>query len=284
MNTRSLFLVGVALTVLSGCQAQETQAQKPSAVEKQDNIRIVLAADVDWQALNPARGAASPRAGTLWGDRTGEAATGFLARFAEGFSSPAHIHNVTYRAVVIEGEIHNDDPGAASQWMGPGSFWTQPAGESHITAARGPSNLALVEIDHGPYLVRPPDQAFDDEERPINVDASNLVWLPATPDRRVGDGADIAHLWGRFDGQSSNGSFLRLPPGFRGKLTADGDVFHAVVIRGEIDHAKLVGDALTPGSYFGAEEPSVHLLNASETAGATIYIRSNGRYRVASAD
>lgn len=283
MNTQSLFLVSAALTVLSGCQMPGAQTQQPSAVAEQGNVRIVLAADLDWQALNPARGAASPRAGTLWGDRGGAAATGFLARFSEGFSSPAHIHNVTYRAVVIEGEIHNDDPGAAAQWMGPGSFWTQPAGESHITAARGRANLALVEIDHGPYLVHPPKQAFDSEERPINVDASNLVWLPAARDRRVGDGADIAHLWGRFDGQSSNGSFLRLPPGFHGRLTTDGDILHAVVIRGQLEHAEGAGDVLAPGSYFGAEAPSVQFLSAGETAGATVYIRSNGNYRVAPA-
>jgi hypothetical protein len=69
------------------------------------------------------------------------------------------------------GSVHNDDPEAASMWMGNGSFWTQPKGEVHVTAAKGANNIALVEIDQGPYLVRPPDQAFDSGERPVNLDA-----------------------------------------------------------------------------------------------------------------
>ena len=264
-----------ALSLLAGCAAFSSE---PNAAGGADSdVRIVLASQVDWQALNPARGAASPRAATLWGDRSGEPATGFLARFAQGFSSPPHIHNVSYRAVVIEGEIHNDDPGAAAQWMGPGSFWTQPRGESHITAARGQSNLALVEIDHGPYLVRPPEQAYDNGERPINVDASNLVWLPAMPGGVIGEGADRAHLWGRFDGHSPNGSFLRLPPGFRGQLTARGEVFHAVLIRGALAHAAAPGKTLTPGSYAGGV--GLHAISADPEAGAVLYIRSHGHYQ-----
>ncbi len=47
--------------------------------------------------------------------------------------------------------------------MGPGSFWTQPAGQTHITAAgEGGKATAFLEIMEGPYLVRPPDASFDD--------------------------------------------------------------------------------------------------------------------------
>ncbi len=78
--------------------------------------------DIKWGALNAARGAASPRAGDLWGDRAAQGATGFLVRFDKGFSSPPHIHNITYRGLVLDGRVHNDDPGAASMWLGPMSF------------------------------------------------------------------------------------------------------------------------------------------------------------------
>ena len=138
---------------------------------------VILASEVDWEQLNPARGDKSPKAATLWGDRRGPVPTGFLAKFVDGFSSPPHIHNITYRAVVISGAIHNDDPAAAKMWMSPGSFWTQPKGEIHITAAKGSNTIALVEIDKGPYLVLPKEQAFDSGERPINLDASNIVWV-----------------------------------------------------------------------------------------------------------
>lgn len=96
-----------------------------------------------------------------------------------GFSSPPHIHNVTYRAVVMTGLIHNDDPKAELMWMPAGSFWTQPVGEAHITAAKGENVMAYIEIDEGPYLVKPTEQAYDSGERPVNVDADNIVWLDA---------------------------------------------------------------------------------------------------------
>lgn len=102
---------------------------------------------VEWGPLNPARGDASPRAGTFWGDRTGSGPSGFRVVFADGLSSPSHIHNVSYRGVVISGLIHNDDPDADEMWLPRGSFWTQPAGEAHVTAAAGSRNVAHIEIE-----------------------------------------------------------------------------------------------------------------------------------------
>ena len=60
---------------------------------------------IEWEHLNSARGDANPRAGKLWGDRTSTGAFGFLIKFEKGFSSPLHIHNVTYRGVVIKGLV-----------------------------------------------------------------------------------------------------------------------------------------------------------------------------------
>lgn len=93
--------------------------------------------ELNWGYLNPLRGKNSPGAANLWGDRTKDTATGMLVRFNKGFVSPPHIHNISYRGIVIEGLMHNDDPSAEKMWMLAGSFWTQPAGENHITAANG---------------------------------------------------------------------------------------------------------------------------------------------------
>jgi hypothetical protein len=148
---------GAALAaLLTACAGSQAAVSSAAPI-------VVPAADVEWGALNPARGDASPRAATLWGDRTGSGATGFLVRFVDGFESPPHIHNVTYRGVVIRGLVHNDDASAEPMWMPAGSYWTQPRGGPHITAARG-ETVAYIEIDEGPYLVRPVDQAFEDEE------------------------------------------------------------------------------------------------------------------------
>ena len=153
-----LSLIFSTLTIVS-CQvgrptASKTENKASEQISNPTN-KVLLRSEIKWEKLNPARGDQSPQAGTVWGDRKGEVPTGFLAKFADGFSSPPHIHDVTYRAVVIKGSIHNDDPKAANMWMKPGSFWTQPKGESHITSAKGEENIALVEIDKGPYLVQP---------------------------------------------------------------------------------------------------------------------------------
>ena len=127
---RALQTFALVSIVAAGCTSfqtvPESMVPRPTEVAGSE---VILASEVKWEQLNPARGDDSPQAGTLWGDRKGTVPTGFLARFAEGFSSPPHIHNTTYRAVVISGLIHNDDPDAAPMWMPAGSFWTQPKGE-----------------------------------------------------------------------------------------------------------------------------------------------------------
>ncbi len=66
-----------------------------NAVYAGGNIEVVLASEVEWEQLNPARGDASPQAGTLWGDRKGSGPTSFLLKPVDGFESPPHIHTVS---------------------------------------------------------------------------------------------------------------------------------------------------------------------------------------------
>ncbi|MBT8470815.1 MAG: DUF4437 domain-containing protein, partial [Deltaproteobacteria bacterium] len=212
----ALVLVGTACA--TGSQVAP-QGAEPAAT-------VLLASELEWQQLNPARGDQSPKAASLWGDRNGPSPTGFLVQFVDGFSSPPHIHNVSYRGVVIDGLIHNDDPDAAAMWMPTGSFWTQPMGAAHITAARGTDALAYIEIEEGPYLVRPVEEAFQSEEKPVNVDASNLVWVSAskitgsapldapTP----ADGPKIAFLPGNPQDEGPSGILVKLPAGSAGVM------------------------------------------------------------------
>ena len=99
----SLALVSIITTACTSLQ-----------VVAEPTNEVILASEVKWEQLNPARGDKSPKAATLWGDRKGSVPTGFLVKFMDGFSSPPHIHNVSYCGVVISGLIHNDDPNADS--------------------------------------------------------------------------------------------------------------------------------------------------------------------------
>lgn len=276
---RITFLTLFTAATLSGCLSLPEDSEKgPVQVQEvQEAIsdptnQVKLRSAINWEQLNPARGDQSPKAGTVWGDRKGSVATGFLAEFVDGFSSPPHIHNVSYRAVVISGLVHNDDEAAAKMWMSPGSFWTQPAGEAHITAVKGSKNVAYVEIDSGPYLVKPIAEAFDNGERPINMDASNVVWL-----KDAEHGVERSYLWGSPDSDEMHGLFIKLPPGYDGMFTSHGSTLRAIIVTGSPAYTlpnSKDAQVLEPGSSFSSEGRSLHYIAAEEET--VIYVRTDG--------
>jgi hypothetical protein len=281
---KTLSLTAVLVVSARGAHLSATESANTVAKSAAEE-NAVLASDVEWTPLNPLRGDKAPKAATLWGDRSGTGPSGFLVRFADGFSSPPHIHNVTYRGVVISGLVHNDDPDAVDMWMPAGSFWTQPAGEVHITAAKGSNSVAYIEIEQASYLVLPPNEAFDVGSRPINVHASNIVWtdLPgvpasATPQR-------VAFLWGDPQDGQPHGMLVKLPAGYHGELRSDGACNRAVVITGQIGH-QLLGGAdmrkLEPGSYFSSSGNAVHRLSCDGADECIIYMRTDGSIDLAS--
>ena len=173
-----------------------------------------------------------------------------------------------------------DDPEAAAMWMPAGSFWTQPAGEVHITAASGSENVAIIEIEEGPYLVKPVGEAFDNGERPINVDVSNIVWVDPPGMQASANGPKLAYLWGNLKGDQSNGTFVKLPAGFTGKIHSHGSTFRAVVIKGELQYLGANATTLAPGSYFSSKGESLHQISSKAVEESIIYVRTDGRYDV----
>ncbi len=275
-NLRILLAIGFALALVAVIAAMQRGREEPQP----SSVRVVLASDVDWGSLNPLRGDKSPRAGTLWGSRTGPVPSGFLVKFVDGFSSPPHIHPVTYRGVVISGQVHNDDPEAREMWLPTGSFWTQPAGDVHITAAKGSENVAYIEIEEGPYLVHPSEKAFEASEEPVWMKPSSMAWanLPGVP--ASADGPKVAALPGNPQDNRLRRALLKLPPGFDGSVRSRGSTFHAVVIQGRFRH-EVPGETdestLEPSSYFGSEGDVVHRLTCEAGEGCLIYVRTDRR-------
>lgn len=280
--TKRIYLL-LIIGLLNSCENPKEESKVNGAViiENPTNT-VLLSSDIIWEKLNPARGDQSPQAGTIWGDRKGKVATGFLAKFIDGFSSPPHIHNVTYRAVVIKGLVHNDDPNAENMWMKPGSFWTQPVGESHITSAKGEENIALVEIDNGPYLVKPTSEAFDSGERPINIEASNIIWLNHEKTTWVDSNSkgEISFL---SDNKVLKSLFVKLPKDYKGEIQTEGSTFHAVVIKGELNYLMPQNKELKTldiGSYFGSTDKAIHVITNKSEKEIVLYVRTNGKIKV----
>ncbi|NHI02228.1 DUF4437 domain-containing protein [Oceanimonas sp. MB9] len=271
--TLSLVLAGTFVSPLSFAEDVNMQSE------------VVTAEEVQWGYLNPLRGIRSPGAADLWGDRTKNTAAGMLVKFNKGFSSPPHIHNITYRGVVIEGLMHNDDPKAESMWMPTGSFWTQPAGENHITAANGEENLIYLEIDSGPYLVQPSDEHFENGEKPINLHASNMVWLNQSDMKLIkGEDAEVTALWGSNQAGELGGTLVKLPAGYTGQIHVDAEEFRGIVIKGDVTYRSAETrdeKELAAGSYFGSTGQFDHNISVSDQD-AILYFRTNGRYQLIS--
>lgn len=275
-----------------------------AATTSPNSSKILKAQDIEWGYLNPLRGALSPGAANLWGNRTELGATGMLVRFKQGFQSPPHIHNITYRGIVINGLLHNADPQAEKMWMPTGSFWTQPAGMDHITAANGEHNLIYLEIDSGPYLVKPSTQSFDNGERALNQHRDNIVWLDKN--RQAGikvSGVSIAYLWYQDGNQKGyqnrsqesqqekevnhsefglTGSLLKLEKNTELRLTTEAQEFRAVIISGAINYrsAEQKPVTLKVGSYIESKGDVIHQIRSLTSEPVQIYIRSNAPYQV----
>ena len=293
MRTSMLAVAAITATILVGGPAQSETGTSETA-RSDTLIEVVPRSAVAFQPLNPARGDASPQAGVLWGDLRRDEPTGSIVTFVPGFASPPHIHNVSYRAVVIGGAVHNDDPQAEIMWMAPGSFWTQPAGEVHITAAdaeSGPATI-LLEIDEGPYLVQPFSDAFFNGQSPVNVSAGNIVWLDASdvvwvdlPGAATARTApQIAFLWGDPREGGRNGTFMRLPSGFQGTIASGDGLLRAVIIAGTAEHhmaGSTAATSLDPGSYFGSHGPAIHEVGCAGATPCILYLSAEGRYQLA---
>ena len=247
---------------------------------------VVMSKDVKWTHLNPKRGDLAPSAGTLWGDRNANVPTGYLLKPNDGFQSPPHIHNISYRAVVISGLLHNDDPNAENMWLGTGSFWTQPKGTVHITSSKaGTKAIAYIEIEEGPYLVLPPKEAFHNDDQPLNLDKSNVVWLDSKDVKWIdaNNNVKVSYLW--KDKNGFNGTFIKLPAKFSGKIKMKGTELRGIVVDGKPQYTLAKNDVKTlePGSYFGSKDGATsHHIKTNSEKETILYIRTNGRYSIVS--
>ncbi len=283
-NKNALWLIVIFALLLAAFAAMNfLSSRKPPL----GNVHVVKASDVKWEALNPLRGDKSPKAGTLWGKRKGPVPSGFLVKFIDGFSSPPHIHPVTYRGVVISGEVHNDDPKAEKLWLPSGTFWTQPAGDVHITAAKGETNVAYIEIEKGPYLVLPSKEAFEGDEQPVWMKPADMAWANVSGATDSSGTVQVATLPGNPHDETLKRVLVKLAAGAHVAIKSRGASVHAAVIQGRLSHeveAKGETNSLEPGSYFGSDGVVDHKMSCGATEGCLVYVRSEGTIDIAAMD
>ncbi len=95
----------------------------------------------------------------------------------------------------------------------------------------------------------------------------------------------MAFLWGKLTGQEKNGTFVKLPAGYSGKLSTAAPLMRAVTIRGATE-VQLSGEAdehkLDPGSYFGSTGEASHQLSCVSGVECILYLHTEGRYQLRS--
>jgi hypothetical protein len=280
-KTLALLLLVSFIYACGDFQKAEKKEQLSEIKIENPSNEIGYYKDIEFIPLNPARGDKAPQAGAIYGNIREKVATGYIGKFKDGFSSPPHIHNITYRAIVINGELHNADENAPEMWMPVGSFWTQPLGQPHITAAQGENAMAYIEIDSGPYLVWSVDRTFESTEIPINIHASNAIYLNAKESRLIDENSDaeISFLWAKPNGE--DGYLLKLPQGFKWKIHSKGSVFYGIIIKGNVAYTMPNSEDvhhLDRGSHFKSTAEAIHEISTNEET--LVYIRSNGEFEV----
>ncbi len=87
----------------------------------------------------------------------------------------------------------------------------------------------------------------------------------------------IAYLWG--NPQIANGSFIKLPAGFKGAIESQNEL-KAVVVSGTHQWNNDINTKtpLLPGSVFRSKAKGEHRINVETEL--VLYINSNGRYNV----
>jgi len=132
LNRRVLTNVVIALAITiatqSFAQPQGTDATPASAKTGATQSTFTTSDGIPWKPVDPNH--PGLMMSVVWGIPN-EGASEFLQKFPAGMDSGWHWHTAAYQGVVIQGRFTHTFKGAAPETGGPGSTWSQPAGQVH---------------------------------------------------------------------------------------------------------------------------------------------------------
>ena len=108
---------------------------------------IFMASDaIPWKPADP-RNPDGVQMFVVWGNPK-EGASGVLLKFPAGADAGWHYHTATYHGIVVRGNATHTVKGAAPQTGGPGTVWSQPAGQVHDDKCEeGSDGIVLVYFE-----------------------------------------------------------------------------------------------------------------------------------------
>jgi anti-sigma factor ChrR (cupin superfamily) len=90
----------------------------------------------------------------VWGDAA-KGPHGSFAKFAAGAETPLHTHAAAGRTVVISGTIISTPDGEKPVELGPGSYFSLPAGMKHTTACKAGADCIIFSNWLGAFDLTP---------------------------------------------------------------------------------------------------------------------------------
>ena len=95
-------------------------------------------------------------------------------------------------------------------------------------------------------------------------------------------GPKVAFLWGHPQDNQLNGTLVKLPAEFTGRIKSRGPTFRAAVIKGQPQYRVLEADVkiLEPGSYFSTTGKSALQVSCDAGEDCFIYVRMEGKFDV----
>ncbi len=148
-------IIALSALLAAPVAAQDAPAEGEEAAAA--TMQHFPAADVPWTPFNPEE-PDGIQIVVLNGDPSA-GPSAMLARFPVGFDSGLHSHTAAYTAVAIRGARRHGSNMDDLVELGPGAYWTQPAGEVHVDICDDPEYcISYVEFD-GPVDMIPAEAA-----------------------------------------------------------------------------------------------------------------------------
>jgi quercetin dioxygenase-like cupin family protein len=164
LNRRVLILTSVvvalaiAITTQSFAQHRGTAATSATGAKAGAAQSTFTTSDaIPWKPVDPKHPGLMMF--VVWGNpNTG--ASEIVQKFPAGMDSGTHWHTAAYEGVVVQGKFTHTFKGAAPQTGGPGSMWSQPAGQVHDDKCEEGGDCIVVVYFHGKLDFIPVDSPY----------------------------------------------------------------------------------------------------------------------------
>jgi quercetin dioxygenase-like cupin family protein len=265
-NALASFLGTLLLSACIQPPLNATDAGSTDAVDagppKPSSATFLLQKDVKYTDIIPNTVAFGTAFGSLMGPTHGT-----FVKIKKGQGTPLHTHSTVYRAVVISGLFENPVPGIAATelTLGPGDYYTVPAGEEHVSRCSMQSTTDCMTFfwQESGFDFTPQDGGTENAGGPTvtfvkqqSVTYQEIIpgavsFGPAFGDRSFG----------------AHGTFVRIKKGATTPSHLHSNPYRAVVISGTFENPTLGSDASNasfgPGTYYSIPGGEQHISRCS---------------------